>query len=100
MLNSAGVEVDTPPYTYLQLLERAVGLLHQHNPEYSEKRRHTMKPPQLVRREFSHSAVCIFHYIHFTFHHRGHKENLVDQFPRNLQDDATITRPCFPVYDG
>jgi translation initiation factor 2 subunit 2 len=49
ILNSAGVEVDTPPYTYIQLLERAVGLLHQHNPEYSEKRRHTMKPPQLVR---------------------------------------------------
>ena len=50
VLNSAGVEVDSPPYSYVQLLERAVGLLHQHNPEYSEKRRHTMKPPQLVRR--------------------------------------------------
>jgi translation initiation factor 2 subunit 2 len=51
VLNSAGVEVDPPPYSYVDLLERAVGLLHQHNPEYSEKRRHTMKPPQLVRRE-------------------------------------------------
>lgn len=41
--------LDPATHTYGELLQRAVDLLHQHNPEYSEKRRHTMKPPQLMR---------------------------------------------------
>mmetsp|Transcript_26604 Transcript_26604/g.58541 ORF Transcript_26604/g.58541 Transcript_26604/m.58541 type:complete len:229 (+) Transcript_26604:57-743(+) len=41
--------LDPPTYTYQDLLQRAVDLLHEHNPEYSEKRRQTMKPPQLMR---------------------------------------------------
>jgi translation initiation factor 2 subunit 2 len=41
--------LDPPTYTYSDLLQRAVDLLHQHNPEYTEKRRQTMKPPQLMR---------------------------------------------------
>ena len=41
--------LDPPTYTYQDMLQRAVDLLHQHNPDYSEKRRQTMKPPQLMR---------------------------------------------------
>lgn len=41
--------LDPPKYTYQQLLERVTDFLHQNNPELTEKRRHTMKPPQLMR---------------------------------------------------
>jgi hypothetical protein len=41
--------MDPALYPYSDLLQRAVDFLHQHNPEYTEKRRHTMKPPQLMR---------------------------------------------------
>jgi hypothetical protein len=43
------VDLDPPIYTYTQLLNRVVDLLHQNNPELTEKRRYTMKPPQLMR---------------------------------------------------
>ncbi|EGB11615.1 hypothetical protein AURANDRAFT_14493, partial [Aureococcus anophagefferens] len=36
-------------YSYKELLDRVVGILQANNPELSEKRRHTMKPPQLMR---------------------------------------------------
>ncbi|KAJ8601982.1 hypothetical protein CTAYLR_002715 [Chrysophaeum taylorii] len=36
-------------YTYKELLDRVVRILQENNPELSEKRRHTMKPPQLMR---------------------------------------------------
>ena len=36
-------------YSYKELLDRVVGILQENNPELSEKRRHTMKPPQLMR---------------------------------------------------
>jgi len=42
-------DMDPPTYTYSQLLNRVVDLLHQNNPELTEKRRYTMKPPQLMR---------------------------------------------------
>lgn len=42
-------EADPPTYSYNELLERAVDFLHQHNPEYSEKRRYNLKPPQLMK---------------------------------------------------
>eukprot|EP00341_Mesodinium_pulex_P000129 CAMPEP_0116960220 /NCGR_PEP_ID=MMETSP0467-20121206/45809_1 /TAXON_ID=283647 /ORGANISM="Mesodinium pulex, Strain SPMC105" /LENGTH=121 /DNA_ID=CAMNT_0004647863 /DNA_START=27 /DNA_END=389 /DNA_ORIENTATION=- len=42
-------EADPPAYSYNELLERAVDFLHQHNPEYSEKRRYNLKPPQLMK---------------------------------------------------
>lgn len=42
-------EPDPPSYSYNELLERAVDFLHQHNPEYSEKRRYNLKPPQLMK---------------------------------------------------
>ena len=51
VLNHAGVGADSPPYTYHQLLERAVGYLQQNNPDYAETRRHTVKPPRLARRK-------------------------------------------------
>lgn len=41
--------LDPATYSYGDLLQRTVDFLHQHNPEYTEKRRHTMKPPQLMR---------------------------------------------------
>lgn len=48
-LVSAAVETDPPPYSYAQLLQRVVDLLHQNNPELSEKRRATIKPPNILR---------------------------------------------------
>lgn len=48
--NAAGVsDVDPPQYTYSQLLNRVVDFLHANNPDLIEKRRYTMKPPQLMR---------------------------------------------------
>ena len=41
--------VDPPQYTYSQLLNRVVDFLHANNPDLIEKRRYTMKPPQLMR---------------------------------------------------
>lgn len=47
---SGGVsEMDPPQYTYSQLLNRVVDYLHLNNPDLIEKRRYTMKPPQLMR---------------------------------------------------
>lgn len=50
---SSGVvsELDPPSYTYAQLLDRVVGFVHQNNPELVDKKRSTMKPPQLSRGE-------------------------------------------------
>mmetsp|Transcript_1077 Transcript_1077/g.1339 ORF Transcript_1077/g.1339 Transcript_1077/m.1339 type:complete len:266 (+) Transcript_1077:63-860(+) len=36
-------------YTYQQMLDRVVGILQANNPELAEKRRHSLKPPQLMR---------------------------------------------------
>jgi len=36
-------------YTYPELLDRIMNLLHRHNPDLMEKKRRTMKPPQLTR---------------------------------------------------
>jgi hypothetical protein len=55
--------MDPALYSYSDLLQRAVDFLHQHNPEYTEKRRHTMKPPQLMRGRrnyFSKDLICFF----------------------------------------
>ena len=44
------VEVEGPPtYSYNQLLQRVVDLLHENNPELTDRRRPTMKPPQLMK---------------------------------------------------
>lgn len=40
---------DPPKYSYQQLLERVTDILHQNNPELTDKKRHTVKPPQLMR---------------------------------------------------
>lgn len=42
-------ELDPPTYTYSQLLNRVVDFVHQNNPELADKKRFTMKPPQLMR---------------------------------------------------
>jgi len=42
-------ELDPPTYTYSQLLNRVVDAVHQNNPELADKKRFTMKPPQLMR---------------------------------------------------
>jgi hypothetical protein len=42
-------DLDPPRYTYTDLLNRVVDLLHANNPDLVEKRRYTMKPPQLMR---------------------------------------------------
>jgi len=36
-------------YTYPDMLDRIMKLLHRHNPDLMEKKRRTMKPPQLTR---------------------------------------------------
>ena len=43
------MEMDIPTYTYTELLERVIGFVHQNNPELADKKRFTMKPPQLMR---------------------------------------------------
>ena len=47
--STAGVVLDAPKYTYSQMLQRIVDILHHNNPELSEKRRYKMVPPQLMR---------------------------------------------------
>jgi translation initiation factor 2 subunit 2 len=42
-------ELDPPKYSYTQLLNRVVDFIHQNNPELTDKKRFTMKPPQLMR---------------------------------------------------
>ena len=42
-------DLDPPQYSYTQLLNRVVEYLHLNNPDLIEKRRYTMKPPQLMR---------------------------------------------------
>ena len=49
-------DIDPPQYTYSQLLNRVVDFLHANNPDLIEKRRYTMKPPQLMRGR--HRFVC------------------------------------------
>lgn len=41
--------IDPPTYSYLQLLNRVVDFVHQNNPDLADKKRFTMKPPQLMR---------------------------------------------------
>ena len=36
-------------YTYEDMLDRVIGILHAQNPDLIEKKRRTMKPPQLTR---------------------------------------------------
>ena len=45
-------DMDPPQYSYTQLLNRVVANLQLNNPDLIEKRRYTMKPPQLMRGEF------------------------------------------------
>jgi len=47
--SSIEFELDAPIYTYAQLLNRVVDFVHQNNPELTDKKRFTMKPPQLMR---------------------------------------------------
>ena len=48
-LTTGVTDLDPPTYTYGTMLNRVVELLHQNNPEMLEKRKYTMKPPQLMR---------------------------------------------------
>jgi translation initiation factor 2 subunit 2 len=43
------VEVDSPKYTYAQLLQRVSDYLHQNNPDFFQRAKITIKPPQLMR---------------------------------------------------
>eukprot|EP00286_Rhodomonas_abbreviata_P028020 CAMPEP_0181307300 /NCGR_PEP_ID=MMETSP1101-20121128/10796_1 /TAXON_ID=46948 /ORGANISM="Rhodomonas abbreviata, Strain Caron Lab Isolate" /LENGTH=232 /DNA_ID=CAMNT_0023413487 /DNA_START=41 /DNA_END=736 /DNA_ORIENTATION=- len=47
--SAGGFELDPPTYSYSQLLNRVVDFIHQNNPELTDKKRFTMKPPQLMR---------------------------------------------------
>lgn len=67
--SSTGVLVQDPAtYSYKDdLLARIMSKLHENNPELSDRKRHTMKPPQLMRSTcflsfslvYPHSHVCI-----------------------------------------
>lgn len=43
------VELDPPNYPYSLLLQRVVDFVHSNNPDLADKKRFTMKPPQLMR---------------------------------------------------
>lgn len=45
--------LDPPSYTYSQLLSRVVDFVQENNPELTDKKRFTMKPPQLMRGIFA-----------------------------------------------
>mmetsp|Transcript_8347 Transcript_8347/g.7474 ORF Transcript_8347/g.7474 Transcript_8347/m.7474 type:complete len:239 (-) Transcript_8347:64-780(-) len=47
--NPYGIELDPPTYEYSLLLNRVVDFLHSKDPAWSEKRRQTLKAPQLSR---------------------------------------------------
>ena len=47
--NNYGIELDPPTYDYSLLLDRVVDMLHSKDPAWSEKRRQTLKAPQLSR---------------------------------------------------
>jgi hypothetical protein len=52
------VDPDGPPtYSYKQLLQRVSDLLAQNNPELTDRRRPTMKPPQLMKGRFTYLLV-------------------------------------------
>ena len=52
-------DIDPPQYSYSQLLNRVVDYLHLNNPDLIEKRRYTMKPPQLMRGNNNHAeTIC------------------------------------------
>jgi len=44
-------ELDPPTYEYSQLLDRIVDILHSKDPAWAEKRRQTLKAPQMMRGE-------------------------------------------------
>jgi translation initiation factor 2 subunit 2 len=56
-------DMDPPQYSYSQLLNRVVDYLHLNNPDLIEKRRYTMKPPQLMRGKNIIVLAAIFNFI-------------------------------------
>lgn len=49
-LSGAPSAAEVPPsYTYAQLLQRVYDLLQENNPDMIEKKRGTLKPPQLMK---------------------------------------------------
>jgi hypothetical protein len=74
--STSDTDGEKPDYSYNTLLNRIVDLLHHNNPELSEKRRFTMKPPQLMRGKITivtpdytlaSPAVVLFTNISFDF---------------------------------
>lgn len=53
-------ELDPPTYSYTQLLNRVVDALQQNNPELTDKKRITMKPPQLMRGELTRIWLLVW----------------------------------------
>ena len=48
---STDAPVDNPTYTYAQLLNRVFECLHDSNPDFQNRQKITIKPPQLMRGE-------------------------------------------------
>lgn len=47
--NPYGIQLDPPTYEYSLLLDRVIDFLHNKDPSWAEKRRQTLKAPQLSR---------------------------------------------------
>ena len=56
-------ELDPPTYEYSQLLDRMVDILHSRDPAWAEKRRQTLKAPQMMRGNHKLSQYQLYSYL-------------------------------------
>jgi hypothetical protein len=104
--SGAGVfELDPPTYSYTQLLNRVVDSLQQNNPEITDKKRITMKPPQLMRgRSLFNAVVDILLQTHISNSlvplHSWYQEDPLGELPGNLQHNGPKLGPRLSVHDG
>ena len=105
-------DIDPPQYSYSQLLNRVVDYLHLNNPDLIEKRRYTMKPPQLMRgnknqtEPIDHGVNQIRNQRTFTNSYSflmicsWYKEDSLGKLPGNLEYYEEKSRASLSVYDG
>ena len=105
-------DIDPPQYSYSQLLNRVVDYLHLNNPDLIEKRRYTMKPPQLMRGNENQAEPndCGLNQIgnrraftdsySFFMICSWNKEDSLGKLPRNLEYHEEKPRTSLSVHDG
>lgn len=110
----SSMELDPPSYTYTQLLQRVVDCLERTNPDFAEKKRFTMKPPQLMRGAMQDTHTHTITNTFYTYTHplqqytpnphypfnSGHEEDAVGELPGDLRHDAPQQRARLSVHDG